>query len=52
MDDDTLDDDADLVRAARDALARRDWAAARRDFLAAKAQHGNLLPLVHHNNGK
>ena len=38
MDDDTLDDDADLVRAARDALARRDWAAARRDFLAAKAQ--------------
>ena len=39
MDDDTLDDDADLVRAARDALARRDWAAARRDFLAAKAQH-------------
>jgi len=38
MDDDTLDDDADLVWAARDALARRDWAAARRDFLAAKAQ--------------
>jgi DNA-binding CsgD family transcriptional regulator len=38
MDDDTLDDGADLVWAARDALARRDWAAARRDFLAAKAQ--------------
>ena len=38
MDDDTLDDDAGIVRAARDALARRDWTAARRDFLAAKAQ--------------
>ena len=37
MDDDTLDDDAGIVRAARDALARRDWTAARRDFLAAKA---------------
>jgi DNA-binding CsgD family transcriptional regulator len=37
MDDDTLDD-TDIVRAAHDALARRDWAAARRDFLAAKAQ--------------
>src|SRR5512133_327814 len=38
MDDDTLDDDADIVQAAHDALARREWAAARRDFLAARAQ--------------
>jgi DNA-binding CsgD family transcriptional regulator len=44
MDDDTtpaapaMDDDAAIVQAARDALARRDWAAARRDFLTAKAQ--------------
>ena len=33
-----MDDDTPIVQAARDALARRDWAAARRDFLAAKAQ--------------
>ena len=42
MDDETIDDNSDddtgLVRAARDALARRDWTAARRDFLAAKAE--------------
>jgi ATP/maltotriose-dependent transcriptional regulator MalT len=38
MDNDTVGDDADIVRAAHDALARRDWTAARRDFLEAKAQ--------------
>lgn len=42
MDDDTIDgavdNDVGFVRAARDALARRDWTAARRDFLAAKAE--------------
>ena len=37
--DETIDDEAETVRAAHDALARRDWAAARRDFMAAKAQH-------------
>jgi ATP/maltotriose-dependent transcriptional regulator MalT len=38
MDDHTVQDHAEIVQAARDALARRDWATARRDFLAAKAR--------------